>query len=208
MPRRAKKKAGTKAQAMEAPGRLPNHRKTQIQHLIKSSSVVRTIRYPFIRRGRPLLAQSRHLALFSPHYKMKKPARSNKHGLDRKYKPWRRGKSSSSSSSATKNIIKTHNENNNDDGGEDNNRRRRPTSSGNNSNCNSNHANNNNASLKNLLRSQKRLLDKLQRGGEGNNNNNNNREALMGATRQKIHQLERDIRAHEAKEREKKNAVK
>jgi len=125
-----------------------------------------------------------------------RPTRS-KHGLDRKYKPWRKGKSSSSKNSKPRGDD--------DENGGDN--RRRPTSSGTTS---SSHTN---ASLKNMLRSQKRLLDKLERGGYNQTSTsttttNNNREALIDATKQKIHQLEQDIRANEAREREKKNAVK
>lgn len=119
---------------------------------------------------------------------MTKPARS-KHGLDRKYKPWRKGKSSAEK-------VKTRDINNNDDDDGDGNNRSRTTNR-------SSHTNNN-ASLKNMLRSQKRLLDKLQRGGKGGGEE----EAIIDATQKKIHQLEQDIRAHEAKEREKKNAVK
>ncbi|KAL3771382.1 hypothetical protein ACHAWU_004655 [Discostella pseudostelligera] len=134
---------------------------------------------------------------------MMRPTRS-KHGLDRKYKPWRKGKSSSS-----KNNSKPRGDDDENGGGDN---RRRATSSGTSS------ISHTNASLKNMLRSQKRLLDKLERGGHNptsnttttttTTNNNNNREALIDTIKQKIHQLEQDIRAHEAKEREKKNAVK
>lgn len=63
-----------------------------------------------------------------------------------------------------------------------------------------------------MLRSQKRLLEKLQRerekGGETDQTNHINKKEAIDATQQRIHQLEQNIRAHEAKEREKKNAVK
>ena len=57
-----------------------------------------------------------------------------------------------------------------------------------------------NASQKNQLRGQKRLLSKLE-------NNQASAESIE-AVKQKIAQIEKDIAEYEAKEREKKNAVK
>lgn len=135
----------------------------------------------------PTRTFSSHLLLI-----MMRPARS-KHGLDRKYKPWRKGKSSAKK-------IKGHDDDDDDD------KRHRPSSIGGSSSSHSN------ASLKNMLRSQKRLLEKLQRerekGGETDQTNHINKKEAIDATQQRIHQLEQNIRAHEAKEREKKNAVK
>ena len=127
---------------------------------------------------------------------MMRPARS-KHGLDRKYKPWRRGKSSA------KNVKSRDNNDDDDNNGDGNIQSRTANQSSGSRNGSSSHTNQN-ASLKNMLRSKKRLLDKLQRGGKGGGEE----DAIIDATQQKIQQLERDIRAHEAKEREKKNAVK
>ena len=84
----------------------------------------------------------------------------SKHGLEKKYKPWRKGKSSKIAASKS------------------------------------------NASLKNQLRGQKRLLSKLV---------NNRASAAAGSMERvqlKITQLEKDIAAYDAREREKKNAAK
>lgn len=92
----------------------------------------------------------------------------SKHGLERKFKPWRKGKSTRKSADGTL---------------------KRPT----------------NASLRNQLRGQKRLLAKLQqKNGPGDGNN----PAGILDIKERISQLERDIEAYEAREREKKNASK
>ena len=99
----------------------------------------------------------------------------SKHGLERKYKPWRKGKSSSAKSRRVgDNAI---------GGGF-----KRPT----------------NASLRNQLRGQKRLLAKLR---QSDGKKDGDMEAIDGV-QQRIGQLERDIAAYEAREREKKNATK
>jgi hypothetical protein len=87
---------------------------------------------------------------------MKPPS---KHGLERKFKPWRKGKSAKFETT------------------------KKP-----------------NASQKNQLRGQKRLLSKLE-------NNQASAESIEGV-KQKIAQIEKDIAEYEAREREKKNAVK
>lgn len=87
---------------------------------------------------------------------MKPPS---KHGLERKFKPWRKGKSAKFETTKKSN-----------------------------------------ASQKNQLRGQKRLLSKLE-------NNQASAESIEGV-KQKIAQIEKDIAEYEAKEREKKNAVK
>lgn len=105
---------------------------------------------------------------------------SSKHGLERKFKPWRKGKSSSKK-----------NEDGVKGGGSKINRTK-------------------NASLKNLLRSQKRLLGRLEKGRNVENDGGNdvtNTDAIDGA-RERIKQLEQEISAHEGREREKKNASK
>jgi hypothetical protein len=84
----------------------------------------------------------------------------SKHGLERKFKPWRKGKSAKFEGSSKK-----------------------P-----------------NGSLKNQLRGQKRLLSNLE-------NNQASADSIEGV-RQKIAQIEKDIADYEAREREKKNAVK
>jgi hypothetical protein len=107
---------------------------------------------------------------------------SSKHGLERKFKPWRKGKSSSKKKARVD--------------GEDGDGRHRNL--------------NNKASLKNMLRSQRRLLGRLQKSGDVDDvgaNKTINEEAINGV-RQKIHMLEEGIAAHEAIEREKKNATK
>ena len=108
----------------------------------------------------------------------------SKHGLERKFKPWRKGKSS---------IKKRARVGDEDGDGEGHPRNR-----------------NNNASLKNTLRAQRRLLARLESGGDADdvgNNKASNEEAINGA-RQRIIMLEEGIAAHEATEREKKNATK
>lgn len=111
----------------------------------------------------------------------------SKHGLDRKFKPWRKGKSSSKKKTCVD--------------GED--------GSGGSSMRRHNGQRKNNASLKNLLRSQQRLLGRLQKGKDFDDGGNNsiNEEAIDGA-RQRINMLVEEIAAHEAREREKKNATK
>ncbi len=106
----------------------------------------------------------------------------SKHGLERKFKPWRKGKSSINKKARV------------DDGDGDGHPRNR----------------NNNASLKNMLRSQRRLLARLERGGGTDgvgNDKDGNDDAIHGA-RQRIRMLEEGIAAHDATEREKKNATK
>jgi hypothetical protein len=102
----------------------------------------------------------------------------SKHGLERKFKPWRKGKSSSKKRACVDGGARHHNRSNN-------------------------------ASLKNLLRSQKRLLGRLQKGRDVDDCGDKaaNEEAIYGA-RQRINMLEEEILAHEAREREKKNATK
>ena len=104
---------------------------------------------------------------------------SSKHGLERKFKPWRKGKSSSK-----KRVCVD---------GEDGGARHRNRS--------------NNASLKNLLRSQKRLLGRLQKGKDDGGNKTTNKDEIDGA-QQRISLLEKEIVAHADREREKKNATK
>jgi hypothetical protein len=107
---------------------------------------------------------------------------SSKHGLERKFKPWRKGKASSK-----KRVCVD---------GEDGGARPRNRS--------------NNASLKNLLRSQKRLLGRLQKGKDADDGGTKttNEEEMVDGARQRITMLEKEIVAHADREREKKNATK
>jgi len=105
---------------------------------------------------------------------------SSKHGLEKKFKPWRKGKASSDKASG------------NDSGkASGNGSLKRPT----------------NASLKNRLRGQKRLLAKLQQNSNNDGDDVKNKETIDGV-QQSMKQLERDIAAYETRELEKKNATK
>lgn len=114
----------------------------------------------------------------------------SKHGLERKFKPWRKGESK-----------KTKRVGSGDNGDEHVNKKRAPST---------------NASLKNQLRGQKRLLaKKLQHQTQNSNNGDGHKDGgedkdamIIDDVQQRIVQLEKDIVSYEVREREKKNAAK
>jgi hypothetical protein len=137
---------------------------------------------------------------------------SSKHGLERKFKPWRKGKSSSKSKAR---IVNDNEEGDAASSGLS--LRRRDDGPNNMQKKNNNNSRHTNASLKNLLRSQRRLLDRLIKSNNevvvsDNNDDTANtgmkEESAIDITRSKIKLLEEEITAHEVREREKKNASK
>lgn len=108
------------------------------------------------------------------------PRLPSKHGLERKYKPWRKGKSSST----TKNKAFT----------EKYTTKRKLTKAG---------------SLKNQLRSQKRLLSKmLMKEQKKERDEQQSNKVTQGDVEQRIKDIEKAIEEKEKKEREKKLANK